>query len=79
MESAVVAVLRGALDPLGITAGVRVVDGSDDELILVVPTTEFPKLNQAELTKKLTASLGRKIWIVTESAEWHEQSHPLPE
>lgn len=67
MEPAEVAVLRAALDPLAITLGVRVVDDADDELILIVPATESPKLNEGRLAQELAAVLGRKIWIVTDS------------
>lgn len=78
MEPAEVAILRRALDPLGITLGVRVVDDGDDELILIVPPTEFPKLNEGRLTQDLTTALGRKIWIVTDSPRWQARSVPLP-
>jgi hypothetical protein len=70
-------IVRSALGRLGVTEGIRVVDDSDDELVLIVPSTVFPRLNERLLTRELADALDRKIWIVSESSDWDNKSQPL--
>ena len=69
--------LRDALEQLGIEDGVRLVDGHEDELVVIIPPKLFPLLNERELTKTLTVEIGRKVWFTTDAPGWHERSRPL--
>ena len=71
------AALREHLRRSGVHRDVRMIDDSDDELILLFSSNEQPDVDIPSLTRSLSGKFGLKVWIAGDGKEWRGQGRPV--